>query len=106
MDSASGPSLDLISSKRYATNARASSQVDSRNLSPSRISGLVSRSGLLTKSHPNFPFTQVEIPFARPSQGSTFTMWQSLVQTSTLQPTQQYVQTAFVLRARSSLIPH
>src|SRR5882762_7902077 len=47
---------------------------------------------------------QVEIPFAGPSAGSTFRMWRSLLQTSKLQPTPQYVHTVLVRRMRDSRI--
>src|SRR3984893_15552075 len=100
--SESGPCCVLISENLRATRPRASSQLASRNLSPSRIRGLVRRSGAFTKSQPNFPFTQVEIPFVGPSAGSTFGMWRSLVQTSKLQPTPQSVHTVLVRRMRDS----
>src|ERR1700719_2652539 len=45
---------------------------------------------------------QVEIPFAGPSDGSTFRMWRSLVQILKLQPTPQYVHTVLVRRMRDS----
>src|SRR6266567_2046005 len=61
----------------------------SRNLPPSRISGLVNRSELFTKSQPNFPLMQVEMPLVGPSSGSIFRICRSLVQTSKLQPTPQ-----------------
>src|SRR5436190_635061 len=51
-----GPSFALISARRVATRSSASSQPASRKRSPSRISGVVSRSWLLTKSHANFSF--------------------------------------------------
>src|SRR5258708_13417929 len=44
----------------------------------------------------------VEIPFAGPSDGSTFRMWRSLVQILTLQPAPQYVHTVLVRRMRDS----
>src|SRR5258708_23800903 len=66
----SDPSSCLISESLVATKPRASSQVASRNVSPSLISGLLSRSSLFTKSHPNLPFTQVATPLAGPSDGS------------------------------------
>src|ERR1700686_179190 len=47
---------------------------------------------------------QVEIPFAGPSDGSTFRMWRSLVQILKLQPTPQYVHTVLVRRMRVSRI--
>src|SRR5260370_27679808 len=100
--SESGPFFALISANLRATRSRASSHEASRNLPPSRISGFVSRSGLFTKSQPNFPLTQVEMPFVGPSKGSTFKMWRSFVQTSKLHPTPQYVQTVFVRRIRNS----
>src|SRR6516162_7046796 len=100
--SASGPFFALISVNCCATRVRASSQLAWRNLSPSRISGDVSRSLLLTKSQPNFPFTQVEMPLVGPSRGSTLRIYRSRVQTSKLQPTPQYVQTVLVLRVRDS----
>src|ERR1700752_5306208 len=87
--SASGPFFSVISLKRWTTKSRASSHVASRNLSSSRISGLVNRSPLLTKSQPNFPFTHVEIPLVGPSEGSTLRIWRPLVQISKLQPTPQ-----------------
>src|ERR1700719_1910445 len=46
----------------------------------------------------------VEIPFAGPSDGSTFKMWRSLVQISKLQPTPQYVHTVLVRRTLDSRI--
>src|SRR6266849_8427555 len=46
----------------------------------------------------------VEIPFAGPSDGSTFRMWRSLVQILKLQPTPQYVHTVLVRRMRDSRI--
>src|ERR1700756_4381765 len=101
---ASGPDVVLISDRRRATSDNASSQLAGRNVSPSRMSGVVNRSGLFTKSQPNFPFTQVEIPLAGPCSGATLRMWRSFVQTSKLQPTPQYVQTVFVLRIRCSRI--
>src|SRR6266576_680972 len=102
--SESGPLLALISASLRATRASASSQLASRNLPPSRISGLVNRSELFTKSQPNFPLMQVEMPLVGPSLGSTFRIWRSLVQTSKLQPTPQYVQTVLVRRIRDSRI--
>src|SRR6202040_1285943 len=101
---ASGPFFALISARRVDTRSNASSQPASRKRSPSRISGVVSRSWLLTKSHANFPLMQVETPFAGPSAGSTFRMWRSFVQTSKLQPTPQYVHTVLVRRMRDSRI--
>src|SRR5260370_30684754 len=100
--SESGLFFALISRNLRATRSRASSHEASRNLPPSRIRGFVSRSGLFTKSHPNFPLMQVEMPFVGPSRGSTFRMWRSFVQTSKLHPTPQYVQTVFVRRMRNS----
>src|SRR6266852_4842408 len=44
----------------------------------------------------------VEIPFAGPSDGSTFRMWRSLVQILKLQPTPQYVHTVLVREIRDS----
>src|SRR5208282_5900180 len=88
--SESGPLQTLISCSRRATRASASSQLASRNLlSISRISGLVSRSELFTKSHANFPFMQVEMPLAGPSDASTFKICRSFVQMLKLQPTPQ-----------------
>src|ERR1700736_241008 len=87
--SESGPVLSLISANRRATRSRASSQLAARNLPPSRISGVVNRSGLFTKSQPNLPLMQVEMPFVGPSEGATFRMTRSLVQISKLQPTPQ-----------------
>ena len=75
--------------QRRAISDSASSQLAGRNVSPSRISGVVRRSGLFTKSQPNFPFTHVEIPLAGPCSGATLRMWRSLVQTSKLHPTPQ-----------------
>ena len=60
------------------------------------MSGVVSRSSLLTKSQPNLPLMQVETPLAGPSEGSTFRYVTVLVQISKLQPTPQYVQTVLV----------
>src|SRR5258708_32006684 len=71
--------LAFISAKRLATSSSASSQPASRNCSPSRISGVVSRSLLLTKSHANLPLMQVETPLAGPSPRSTLRMWRALV---------------------------
>src|SRR5579862_4885818 len=45
---------------------------------------------------------QVEIPFAGPSDGSTFRMRRSFVQILKLQPTPQYVHTVLVRRMRDS----
>src|SRR5258708_30111516 len=45
---------------------------------------------------------QAEIPFAGPSDGTTFRMWRSLVQILKLQPTPQYVPTVLVRRMRDS----
>src|SRR5579862_3195146 len=47
---------------------------------------------------------QVEIPFAGPSDGSTFRILRSLVQILKLQPTPQYVHTVLVRRMRDSRI--
>src|SRR5712664_3338997 len=99
---ASGPFDALIADNRRAIRDSASSQLAGRNVSPSRISGVVRRSGLFTKSQPNFPFTQVEIALAGPCSGATLGMWRSLVQMSKLHPTPQYVQTVFVRRTRCS----
>ena len=52
------------------------------------------------KSQPNFPFTQVEIAFTGPSEGCTFKILRSFVQTSNEQPTPQNVQTVFVFFVR------
>src|SRR5713101_8474473 len=100
----SGPLFVLSSDNLLATKAKASSQLAARNLPPSRISGVVSRSSLLMWPQPNFPFTQVEMPLAGPCSGATLRMWRSLVQTSKLHPTPQYVQTVFVLRTRCDRI--
>src|SRR5713226_3146923 len=100
--SESGPFLALMSAKLRATRSRASSHDASRNVSPSRIRGFVRRSGLFTKSQPNFPLTHVEMPFVGPSKGATFRMWRSFVQMLKLHPTPQYVQTVFVRRMRDS----
>src|ERR1700751_547784 len=89
----SGPWVFFNSISLVPIRSSASSQVALRNRSPSRISGAVSRSLSFTKSQPNLPLTQVEIPLVGPSSGSTFRMWRSLDQTSKLQPTPQYVQT-------------
>src|ERR1043166_2103426 len=86
----SAPWEELTSRNRRATRSSASSHSASRNWLPSRISGLVRRSGLLTKSHANFPLIHVETPLAGPSAGSIFKMCRSLVQTSKLHPTPQY----------------
>src|SRR5882762_6662913 len=102
--SESGPLRALISANRRATRLSASSQLASRNLSPSRMSGLVNRSELFTKSQPNFPLMQVEMPLVGPSSGSIFRICRSLVQTSKLQPTPQYVHTVLVRRMRDSRI--
>src|ERR1700688_915669 len=88
--SESGPCFALISANLRAARSSASSHEASRNLLPSRISGVVSRSALFTKSQPNFPLTQVETPFVGPSKGCTFRMCRSFVQTLKLQPTPQY----------------
>ena len=81
-----------------ATTSRASSHEASTNISPWRINGFVIRSSLFTKSHPNLPFTHVEIPLTGASEtGCTFKMWRSFVHTSNEQPTPQNVQTVFVL---------
>src|SRR6202040_2012059 len=101
---ASGPLDALIADSRRAISDSASSQLAGRKVSPSRINGVVRRSGLFTKSQPNFPFTHVEIPLAGPCSGATLRMWRSLVQMSKLQPTPQYVQTVLVLRMRCSRI--
>src|ERR1700738_2608779 len=98
--SESGPDCALISEKRRATSERASSQVAERNCPFSRIKGVVKRSGLLICPQLNFPLIQVEMPLAGPCSGTIFRMCRSLVQTSKLQPTPQYVQTVFVLRTR------
>src|SRR5258708_39340697 len=90
----------LISAKRLATRSSASSQPASRKLLPSRISGVVSRSLLLTKSQANLPLMQVETPLAGPSAGSTFRMWRALVQILKLQPTPPYVHTGLGRRIR------
>src|ERR1035438_1851933 len=100
--SESGPVAALISENLRATRDSASSQEASRNLSPSRMSGLVRRSLLFTYSQPNLPLMQVETPLAAPSAGSTFRIWRSLVQISKLQPTPQYVQTVLVFSMRDS----
>jgi hypothetical protein len=85
----SGPLVALSSDNFRATKLRALLQLVGRNLSPSRMSGVVRRSGLLTKSHPNLPFMHVEIPLAGPCSGATLRIWRSLVQTSKLHPTPQ-----------------
>ena len=93
----SGPFSFLISVNLLVIKFSASSHSASRKASPSLINGLVSLSSLFTKSQPNLPFTQVEIPFAGASAcGSTFNIFLSFVHTSKLQPTPQYVQTVFV----------
>src|SRR5260370_17054304 len=102
---ASDPCSCLIPESLVATKPRASSQVASRNVSPSRMSGLVSRSWLFTKSHPNLPFTQVETPLAGPSDGSIFRIWRSFVQISWLQPTPQEVQTVLGRRVTTFFHP-
>ena len=83
--------------KFKATRSSASSHVASTKESPLRISGVVIRSSLLTKSQPNFPFTQVEIAFTGASEtGWIFKIFRSFVHTSNEQPTPQNVQTVFV----------
>src|SRR5579863_7054153 len=98
--SESGPDCALISEKRRAINDSASSQLAGLNCPFSRIKGDVSRSGLLMCPQLNFPLMQVEMPFAGPCSGTIFRMSRSLVHTSKLQPTQQYVHTVLVLRTR------
>src|SRR5260370_35195303 len=83
----SGPFFALISENLRATRSRASSQEASRNLPFSRIRGEVSRSGLFTKSHPNFPLMQVEMPFVVRSRGCVLRMLGFLVQTVKRRPT-------------------
>jgi len=72
--SESGPLAALISDSLLATSASASAQLAGRKVAPSRIKGVVSRSGLFTKSHPNFPFTHVEMPLAGPCSGAILRM--------------------------------
>src|SRR5439155_23845882 len=85
----SGPFAALSSENRRAIKLSASPQVAGRNSLPSRISGVVRRSGLSIWPQPNFPFTQVEMPLAGPCSGGIFRIWRFLVQTSKLQPTPQ-----------------
>src|SRR5579871_4492067 len=94
--SESGPVAAFISENLRATNVSASSHVASRNPFASRMSGLLRRSALLICPQLNLPLMHVETPLAAPSNGSTLRIWRSLVHTSKLQPTPQYVQTVLV----------
>src|SRR5215813_1934433 len=79
---ASGPLSCLIFRSFPLIKVNASSHVVSRNVLPSRMRGRCSRSRLLTNSHPNFPFTHVEISFVGPCIGTIFRICRSFVHTS------------------------
>src|SRR5580704_7458840 len=99
--SASGPCSFKISLNLFSITSSASSQLTSRNPSPSLSSGCASLSSELICPHANFPLIQVETPFAGPCSGSIFKMCLSLVQTSNVHPTAQYVHTVFVRFTRA-----
>jgi hypothetical protein len=71
---------------------------------PSRIRGVVNRSGLFTKSQATFSFNASIDSICRTMRLLDFQMCRSLVETSKLQPTPQYVQTVLVRRIRVSRI--